>query len=203
MEVQPSLVQSRRLRRRQHAERPAGLDTETLYGADHVADLVKIAVLRTAPGRGHAETAGTGFLGALRLGNHVRPVHQARRFEAHSVLRALRAIAAVFRAAGGLDAEQTRGLDMVRIEMGAVNALSLKHQVGERQGTERLGFQSKSVRMGIALRLSFRLAFASSLISSLSARNHQASRAGRPRPMPMATRLGGIVRRHTGVTADD
>jgi len=48
-------------------------------------------------------------------------------------MRTLRAVAAILGAAAGLDAEQARGLDMVRIEMAAMDALRPKYQVGERQ----------------------------------------------------------------------
>ena len=56
-------------------------------------------------------------------------------------MRALRAIAAILGAAAGLDAEQARGLDMVRIEILTMKALRPKHQIGERQGVKRLGFR--------------------------------------------------------------
>ena len=50
---------------------------------------------------------------------------------------ALRAIGAVLRAASGLDRQQRRHLDLVRIEMKAMNALRLEHQLGKRQGKQR------------------------------------------------------------------
>jgi hypothetical protein len=55
-------------------------------------------------------------------------------------MRALRAIAAILGTAAGLDAEQARRLNMVRIEVGAVNALRPKHQIREREFIESLGF---------------------------------------------------------------
>jgi hypothetical protein len=55
-------------------------------------------------------------------------------------MRTLRTIAAVFRAAAGLDAEQARGLDLVGIEMSAVDALRAEHQVREGKIVKRLRF---------------------------------------------------------------
>jgi len=57
----------------------------------------------------------------------------------------LRAIAAIFRAAAGLDAEQACGLDVIGIEVAPVNALRLEDQVRERQIVERLCFESGPV----------------------------------------------------------
>lgn len=54
-------------------------------------------------------------------------------------MRALRAIAAVFRTATRLDAEQACCFDVAWIEVLAMNALRLKHQVGKPQAIECLG----------------------------------------------------------------
>ena len=142
VEVEPGVVQPRRLRRRQHAERHAGFHAEILDRAHHLADLVEIAVFRIAPRRGHAEAARAGIPGALRGGDHIGLRHQLCRLQAGVVMRALRAIAAILGAAAGLDAEQARGLDMVRIEIAAMNALRPKHQVRERQVIESFGLRA-------------------------------------------------------------
>lgn len=44
---------------------------------------------------------------------------------------ALRAVAAILRTTTSLDTEEARGFDVVRIEILAMNALRLKHQVGK------------------------------------------------------------------------
>jgi hypothetical protein len=53
------------------------------------------------------------------------------------MMRGLAAIAAIFRAAAGLDVEQLAELHAVRIEMPAVNGLRLEQQIVERQPVER------------------------------------------------------------------
>ena len=73
------------------------------------------------------------------------PIHQLRGFNAGVVMRALRAVPAIFRAAAGLDAEQARGLDVIGIEIAAMKGLRLKDQVYERQIIKCLGFGSRPV----------------------------------------------------------
>ena len=46
---------------------------------------------------------------------------------------ALRTIRAVFGTGAGLDGQQRADLHLVRIEVGAMHALRVKHEVGERQ----------------------------------------------------------------------
>ena len=118
----------------------------SLHAAHHAADLIEIAFPSGfAPRRTHAETARAGIPGASRGGDHIRLRHQPGRFQAGVVVRALRAVTAILGAATGLDAEQARGLDMVRIEMAAMDALRPKHQVRERQGIEGLGLRAVPV----------------------------------------------------------
>jgi hypothetical protein len=57
----------------------------------------------------------------------------------------VRAVAAIFRAGAGLDAEQARGLNVIGIEVAAMNALRPEDQVGERQIIERFGFHSRPI----------------------------------------------------------
>lgn len=139
VEVDSSLKELYGLVRSQHAERDAGFHSKTFDRANHIADLIEIAVFWTAPGRGHAEAARAGIFGALCAGDHIGAIHQAGRFQTGLVMRALGAVAAIFRTAARLDAEQACGLDVVWIEVVAVNALRPKHQVGKRQAVERLG----------------------------------------------------------------
>ncbi|OIQ63656.1 hypothetical protein GALL_548030 [mine drainage metagenome] len=142
VEVEPGLTQPHGLRRRQHAKRRAGFHAEILDRADHAADLVEITVFRIAPCGRHTEAARAGVPGAPRGGDHVLLRHQLGRLQAGVVMRALRAVTAVLGTAAGLDTEQARGLDMVWIEMPAMDALRAKHQVRERQGIEGFGLRA-------------------------------------------------------------
>lgn len=58
-------------------------------------------------------------------------------------MRRLAAIAAIFRASVGLDAKKPAQLDLVGIEILAVNGLRLKQKVVEGRVVERLGFRSR------------------------------------------------------------
>ncbi len=133
------------LRVGQHAERHAGFHAETLHGRNHLADFVEILVLGIAPCRSHTEACRTRILRALRGGNHIVFLHQFGGIEPGVVMRALRAVAAILRTAAGLDAQQARGLDVIGIEIAAVNALRLKNQIGERQIVKRLCFSARPV----------------------------------------------------------
>src|SRR5262249_20873115 len=53
--------------------------------------------------------------------------------------RTLRTVAAILRAAAGLDAEKARGLYAIGIEMPAMHGLRAKHQIGKRQRVECFG----------------------------------------------------------------
>jgi len=58
---------------------------------------------------------------------------------------ALRAVTAIFRATAGLDAEQARRLDMIGVEVSAVNALRAENQIRERLIVQRFGFGARPV----------------------------------------------------------
>jgi hypothetical protein len=138
VEVKAGLGEARGMLRCQRAERDTRFHAETFDRVDHVADGIKIAIFWRAPGRGHAEARSAGILRALCGRNHIGATHQTGRFQAGRVMRALRAVAAVLRTAAGLDAEQARSFDVVWIEVLAMSALRLKHQVGKRKVVERL-----------------------------------------------------------------
>jgi hypothetical protein len=123
VEIEAGLAQALRLLSRQHAECHAGLHSEALHGADHLADLIEVAVPWTAPRRCHAEARRAGRFRALGSGDHIRLVHQPRRLQPRVIMRALRAIAAILGTPAGLDAEEARGLHVIRIEVAAVNGL--------------------------------------------------------------------------------
>jgi hypothetical protein len=77
--------------------------------------------------------ARTGGLGRLGLGEHVLHFHQLLGLDARFVMRALRAVAAILRAAARLDGEERRNLHLARIEMHPMDALRREDQVGQRQ----------------------------------------------------------------------
>ena len=132
VEVESGVAQPLRLIGREHAERRAGLQPQPLDGADHIADPVEVLVLRIAPRRCHAEPACARVLGALRGREYLLRIHQLGGLDAGVVVGALRAVAAIFRATAGLDAEQTRRLDVIGVEVSAVNALRAENQIRER-----------------------------------------------------------------------
>ena len=145
VEIQPRFLQTPRLILAQHAQRRAGLHAKILDRADHRAHLVEIPVLGIAPCGGHAEPAGAGIPGAPRGLDHRRNVHQPGRLDAGVVVGALRAIAAILRAAAGLDAEQACDLDAVGIEVSSVDALRPEDEIRERQIVERFCLRPRPV----------------------------------------------------------
>ena len=72
-------------------------------------------------------------------------IHQLRGFHPGVVMRALRTVAAILRAAAGLDAEQACGLDVIGIEIAAMDGLRLKKQIREREIIECLGFEPRPI----------------------------------------------------------
>ena len=135
--VEAGGFQLRRLLARQHAERGAGLETQRLDALDHGADGGKIAILGLAPGRAHAEARGAVDLGRARFGEHGLDRHQLLGLDAGIVLRRLRAIGAVLRAAAGLDRQQGRNLHLGRIEILPVCLRRLEHQFRKGQIEQR------------------------------------------------------------------
>ena len=135
--VEAGLFKPLRLRRLEHAERDAGFQTHRLHALDHGANLVEIAVLRRTPSRTHTKARRAAFLGRTRFGHNGFDRHQLLGFDAGVVLRRLRAIGAVFRAATGLDRQQGRDLHLGRIEILPVDLGGAEHQFRERQREQR------------------------------------------------------------------
>ena len=67
----------------------------------------------TSPCRSHAKAGRAELLGLRRLGSHLSHAHERRRLNARLVASALGAIAAIFRTAAGLDAQEDAALDAV------------------------------------------------------------------------------------------
>src|SRR6516225_6463333 len=131
--IESGALESARLRGGQHPERGAGLEPQSLDRLDHLTHALKIAVLWRTPGRTHAEAARAGGLGGARLREHGVERHKLLGRHAGVVMRALRAIGAIFRATAGFDRQQRRNLHLGWIEILPMDALRAKEQVGERQ----------------------------------------------------------------------
>lgn len=123
VEVEAGVGEACGLLWREHAERYARLHANTFNGGNHVADLIEVAVLWTAPRRGHAEATRPGRLVALRGGDHISAIRRASRLQASVVMHALCAIGAVFRTAAGLDLSRLAVSTWVKIT--ARNGLGL------------------------------------------------------------------------------
>jgi hypothetical protein len=148
--VEAAGLQARGLRGREHAERGASFEPKCLHRLNHLAHRAEVALLRLAPGRAHAEARRTCSLGRARLGDHRIEAHQLLGLDAGVVLRALRTIGAVFRAAAGLDRKQRRNLHFAWIEMHAVHARRLEHQFGKRQRKQRAHLPTRPVVAHVA-----------------------------------------------------
>ena len=70
------------------------------------------------------------------------------RVDAGLVVRRLRAVGAVFRAAAGLDAQQHAPLHLVGAMMRAVHGLRAEHQIGQRRARRSIRFRRRSSRGG-------------------------------------------------------
>ena len=104
--IEPGVGKRRGLIRRQHAERHARFQPHRLDARDHRADLGHVAVLRAAPGSAHTEALRSRRLGLRCRGEHRLDVHQLLGLEPAVGRRRLAAVAAILRAAAGLDGQQ-------------------------------------------------------------------------------------------------
>lgn len=107
--------------------------------------MIEISIFRNTPGRGHAEAGRPSFLCGLSGSGHLSSIHQTGGLHPGVIMGALRAIAAIFRTASGLDTEQGRGFDVVCIEILAVNAQCSKYQISERQAVQALGLCARPI----------------------------------------------------------
>ena len=119
---------------------------------DHGDHLVHVAILGLAPGRAHAEALrarGFRFRGRIQYG---RDIHQLAGIQTRAVMRGLRAITAILRAAAGLHRQQGAELDLARRVPLTVHRLRAPHQFHERQVEQRGDLRARPVRpQGIGL----------------------------------------------------
>jgi hypothetical protein len=132
----------------QHAQGHAGLQAERLHLAHHLEHRGEVLVLRPAPGGTHAEAAGAARLGRARVGEHLVDREQALAGETAVVAGGLRAVAAVFRAAAGLDREQGGALHFLRVEVAAMHLLGAEDELEQGQLEERLDLGGRPLVAG-------------------------------------------------------
>jgi hypothetical protein len=94
--------------------------------------------LRAAPRGAHAEACCAGVLRGLGGIDNAADIGERLVFDTGVVARRLRTVAAIFRAAAGLDRHQRRQLDGVGRVMRAMDVLRMQQQVGEGQREQRL-----------------------------------------------------------------
>ncbi len=95
-------------------------------------------VAHIPPSRAHAKTIGAGGFRAGGGGKHGPGFHHIDLAEVNlAMMRGLRTIGAVLRAAAGLDAEEARLLDVADLVKMAVNAVRLGDQIKESQIVDR------------------------------------------------------------------
>ncbi len=112
---EPRFLQALGLRFVEHAERATDFHIQSRDAAHHFEHAVEFFALGDlSPGRAHAESRGALGLGALRRREDVAGIHQFLAGHARFVVRALRAIGAIFRASAGFDRKQAAELDFFR-----------------------------------------------------------------------------------------
>jgi len=125
----------------EHAERDACLHVEFAHDLDHFENALELrAILHLAPGRSHAETRRSEFLRPLRLFSDLSKRQERRRFDRSLEMGALGTIAAVFRTASRLDAQENAPLDVGRIVVFTMHLGGTKKQVREGQTIDGLEF---------------------------------------------------------------
>ena len=132
----------------QHAQRHAGFHAHLAHALHHLDDGGHVAILGVAPGRAHAEARRPCVL-RLRCRLHHR-LHAHQLFGLQAAFRRGRlvAVAAILRAAAGLDRQQGRQLHLVAREIGAVDRLRFEHQVAKGQVEQRGDFLPRPVVAG-------------------------------------------------------
>jgi hypothetical protein len=131
----------------EHAERDAGLQTQRLHRGDHLGDARPDRLsFRPAPGGAHAEARGALVPGGFGGGDDIFGFQQGFLLDL-AMVRRLRAVAAILRAAAGLDRKQGGALHGIRVMVLAVHLLGAEHQVVEgqfKQGNQRLDGPARS-----------------------------------------------------------
>ena len=147
----------------QHAERAARLHPEASHHAHHRQHPVELRAFRCVPpGAAHAEARCALGLRARGRLDHLVERDQVATRHVSGIVRRLRTIRAVFRAAAGLDAEQHAALHLVGAVIRPLGLLRAKDQIRERRGVNRFDFLERPVvpEAGISRRGHRRLSLA-------------------------------------------
>ena len=135
--IKPRVLELLGLAFLEHAERSAGFQTERFDLPHHLRDFFQIALLRSAPGRTHAESRSAMLLCRACSLNDCIHRHQRLVFDAGVITGRLRTVAAVFGTTSGLDGQQGGKLHLIRRKVLPVNLLGSINQIGERIGQQR------------------------------------------------------------------
>ena len=147
--VEPRRSEGRSLRVFEHAQSHARFEAKRLDAAHHLGERGDVPVRRAAPCCTHAEALRTVRLGGRGSRDHFGNIEQLARPGRGVELGRLAAVAAILRAAAGLDGQQLAHLDFVRREARAVHGLRLPHQIGERQIEQRCRLGDRPVGAGL------------------------------------------------------
>ncbi len=121
------------------AERDANFHAELAdfaHGLEHLLKL-RCAIAHAFPGRAHAEASSALCACAFRGSENVGKREQIFALQTGRVMRTLRAVAAIFAATAGLDAEQTAALHLLTAPMLEMQRAALRNQIEERLAVER------------------------------------------------------------------
>ena len=134
------------LRLGQHPERAANFHPQRRNAAHHFEHVLEFPALGSvSPGRAHAEARHAA---ARRLSRHfddVLRVQQSLPLHTRVIMRALRAIGAIFRAPSCLDGNQLAGLHAVRSMVPPMNRLRPEHQLRQRHPVNLLDFSPRPI----------------------------------------------------------
>ena len=138
--IEAGVGQHVRLAFAQHPQRHAGFHAHLAHALHHLDDGGHVPILGIAPGRAHAKARAARILRLRRRLHHRLHAHQLFGLEAAFGMSGLVAIAAILRAAAGLDRQQSGQLHLIAREVGAMDRLRIEHQVVERQVEQRSDF---------------------------------------------------------------
>ena len=143
---QPRGGQAPRLRIVEHAERAANFHSQLGHAAHHFQNVFKILALLHVPPRGaHAETRRSLAAGALGKFHDFVHGKQAAARNFRRVMRALRAIGAIFRAPAGFHGKQAAKLDARGIVEFAVRLLGRKEKIRQRLPVDAANFFARPI----------------------------------------------------------
>ena len=143
---QARVGQALRLRIIEHSERAADFHAELRHAPHHFQNIFKIlALLHLPPRRAHAESRRAFAAGALGKLHDLVHGKQAAARNFRRVMRALRAIRAIFRAPAGFHGKQAAELHARGIVEFAVRLLGREKKIGQRLPVDAANFFPRPV----------------------------------------------------------